>query len=104
MKFTVAVFLLAAAVQVYALPTGAPSNACPNLFPVELTSVENQVSNPTDNAANPYQLSLQGFFDSTTSSYRYYPGGNYTRILSLIKFNTGYCNLISLDHATCKNT
>ena len=87
MKFAVAVFLLAAAVQVYALPDGAPIGACADIFPVghspaASASPVNQVANPTDITATPYQLSLQGFryyIDMQTPGYRYYPGIQYYR-------------------------
>ena len=87
MKFAVAVFLLAAAVQVYALPGGAPAAACINIFPVGHSPAAsanpvNQVANPTDITATPYQLSLQGFryyIDMQTPGYRYYPGVQYYR-------------------------
>ena len=75
MNFAVVVSLLAAAVQVYALPDGAPAVACVVIFPLHVVP-PNQVRNVT---ANPYQLSLQGFLEPNASGYRYFPGALYTR-------------------------
>ena len=76
MKVAVAVLLLAAALRVYGLPNGPPSQACANIFPVGHTgSIPNAVANPTDLASSPYQLDLSPF--GSPSSLSYEPGMTY---------------------------
>ena len=80
MNIAVAVLLLAAVAYVHALPGGPPMQACTNIFPVGHTNPANAVAAPNDNVNSPYQLDLQGFRnESDPQSFRYYPGGQYTR-------------------------
>ena len=75
MKVVAVLYLLtAAAVQVYARPGGAPSTACPNIFPVGHTNPPNSVPPPP----NPYSLYLNDFAcPNGTAGYCYYPGATY---------------------------
>ena len=72
--------LAAAAVQVHAFPNGAPSGACPNIFPVGHTNPSNSVIAPT---GGPFQLDVSNFTMCTGAvsapGYCYYPGETYYR-------------------------
>ena len=81
MKVVVVLCLLAAAVvQVHAFPRGAPSTACPNIFPVGHRDPNNSVSDPT---GGPFQLDISNFTMCTGAGsapdYCYYPGETYYR-------------------------
>ena len=81
MKVVAILCLLAAAgVQVHAFPRGAPSTACPNIFPVGHNNPNNSVSDPT---GGPFQLDISNFTMCTGAGsapgYCYYPGETYYR-------------------------
>ena len=71
----VALFLLAAAaVQVYAFPSGAPLDACDTIIPGGHTNPPNSAPPPP----NPYNLYLNAFAcPNGTAGYCYYPGATY---------------------------
>ena len=72
MKLVVLYLLTAAAVQVYAWPSGAPSEACDTITP--------RHTNPSNTASssNPFSLYLNAFACPTgTAGYCYYPGATY---------------------------
>ena len=75
MKVVAVLYLLAAAaVQVYALPGGAPLGACATITPVEHTNPPNSAPPPP----NPYNLYLNAFAcPNGTAGYCYYPGATY---------------------------
>lgn len=80
MKVVAVLYLLtAAAVQVYALPGGAPSQACATITPVEHTNP----ANSAPQSMNPFSLYLNAFAcPNGTAGYCYYPGATYQLTLS----------------------
>ena len=76
MKAVALYLLAAAAIQVYALPGGAPPDACDNITPGGHTNPPNSVPPPP----NPYNLYLNAFAcPNDTAGYCYYPGATYQR-------------------------
>ena len=73
MKIVVLYLLTAAALQVYAWPSGAPSQACDSITPVGHVNPRNAASSP-----NPYSLYLNAFAcPNGTAGYCYNPGATY---------------------------
>ena len=74
MKLVVLYLLTAAAVQLYAWPSGAPSQACATITPVGHVNPPNSAPPPP----NPFSLYLNAFACPTgTVGYCYYPGETY---------------------------
>ena len=66
---------LAAALPAYALPYGAPSVACPNIYPTG----HDRPANKAEVSDSPFKLDLSPFFLNQTGAagYYYQPGAKY---------------------------
>ena len=78
MKLVAVLCLLAvAAVQVYAMPNGAPSQACATIQPMG-PHIGTNPSNSADMSAVPFQLDLSQFrCPGGVAGYCYVPGATY---------------------------
>ena len=108
MKVVVALCLLAAAaVQVYAMPYGAPAQACANITPGgphlgNLTEMPPYVNNTANMSDNPFMLDLSQFqCPGNQAGFCYIPGIHYlSKFDIIIIMNAGRLAVAILTHSS----